>query len=86
MRIKYIILKLLLLKYAPIAALNRSYALSKVNGKLKAIPGTEKLNLVTNHLYYSLLGYLYTGIDDINAVEHFKTGLKLAKSTSIRQC
>ncbi|MDF2433675.1 MAG: hypothetical protein JWP44_3306 [Mucilaginibacter sp.] len=72
--------KLLITEYSPIAALNRTYALSKANGKHIAITEAEKLNLTTNHLYYALLGYLYTGIDNEKAARSLKTALNLAKS------
>jgi len=72
--------RLLLIEYSPIAALNRTYALAKADGKMVAIPEAEKLNLANNHLYYSLLGFLYSDIDNEKAVCHLKTALKLAKS------
>ena len=72
--------RLLIIEYSPMAALNRTYALSKANGKPAAIIEAEKLNLSSNHLYYTLLGYLYTDIDNEKAIEHLKTALKLAKS------
>jgi hypothetical protein len=45
-----------------------------------AIPEAEKLKLLNNHLYYSLLGYLYAGIENDKALGHLNTALKLAKS------
>lgn len=72
--------KLLMLEYSPIAALNRTYALSKVYGKLPAIEEAEKLNLGTSHLYHSLLGELYMDIDHQKALEHFKQALKISRS------
>ncbi|NRF42019.1 RNA polymerase sigma factor [Pedobacter foliorum] len=72
--------KLLQLEYSPMAALNRTYALSKANGKNEAIIAAEKLNLSNNHLYHALLGNLYTGIDNAIARSHFQTALKLTKS------
>jgi RNA polymerase sigma factor (sigma-70 family) len=72
--------RLLIVEYSPIAALNRTYALAKADGKEAGIHEAEKLKLVNNHLYFSLLGYLYTGIDDQKALAHQKTALKLAKS------
>jgi len=72
--------RLLQIEYSPIAALNRTYALAKADGKLIAINEAEKLKLTTNHLYYSLLGFLYTGIDNEKAISHLKIALKLAKS------
>jgi RNA polymerase sigma factor (sigma-70 family) len=77
--------QLLILQYSPIVALNRTYALSKANGKAEAIVEAEKLNLNGNHLYHSLLGELYTGIDNEKAVAHFKTALGLAKSKGDRE-
>ena len=74
--------QLLLIEYSPIAALNRTYALSKVNGKKEAIIEAEKLKLSDNHLYYSLLGDLYTNVDDKKAVLHFQTALTTAKSAA----
>ncbi|MGN6181017.1 MAG: RNA polymerase sigma factor [Mucilaginibacter sp.] len=71
---------LLILEYSPIAALNRTYALSKAVGKEKAIIEAEKLGLDDNHLYHCLLGYLYTDIDNIFALDHFNKALKLAKT------
>jgi RNA polymerase sigma factor (sigma-70 family) len=72
--------QLLIIEYSPIAALNRTYALAKARDKFAAINEAEKLNLTSNHLYYSLLGYLYTDIDNGKAIAHLKTALKLAKS------
>ncbi|MDB4902599.1 MAG: polymerase subunit sigma [Mucilaginibacter sp.] len=74
--------KLLLIEYSPIAALNRTYALAKATSKTEAIIEAEKLKLTANHLYYSLLGYLYTDIDNEIAIEHLKNALKLAKSVT----
>ncbi len=72
--------RLLQVEYSPMAALNRTYALSKADGKLIAINEAEKLKLTNNHVYSLLLGYLYTDIDNEKAVAHLKTALKLAKS------
>lgn len=73
---------LLLIEYSPIAALNRTYALSKTAGNAIAIPEAEKLNLTGNYLYHCLLGYLYTDIDNALAITNFKIAHKLAKATS----
>jgi RNA polymerase sigma-70 factor (ECF subfamily) len=35
-----------------------------------------------NHFYYTLLGELYTGIDNKKAVAHFLLALYLAKTTT----
>jgi len=77
--------KLLLIEYSPIAALNRTYALARANGKPIAIKEAEKLKLDNNHLYYSLLGYLYTDVDNEKALAHLKTALSLAKSKTDKE-
>jgi RNA polymerase sigma factor (sigma-70 family) len=71
---------LLILEYSPMAALNRSYAYSRVYGKEKAIAEAEGLRLEGNLFYHSLLGELYTGIDDCRAVSHLVRALDLAGS------
>jgi RNA polymerase sigma-70 factor (ECF subfamily) len=72
--------KLLQIEYSPIAALNRTYALSKANSKQEAITEAEKLNLSDNHFYFTLLGELYTDIDNKKAKENFQKALLLAKT------
>lgn len=74
--------QLLQLQYSPVAALNRTYALSKTNGKAAAIIEAEKLQLTAKHFYFSLLGHLYTGVDNFKAMQHFETALKLTGSPS----
>jgi predicted RNA polymerase sigma factor len=71
--------RLLQLEYSPIAALNRTYALSKANGKQEAIAEAEKLQLVDNHYYFTLLGELYTDIDNVKAKQNLEKALELAK-------
>lgn len=71
---------LLLIEDSPIAALNRIYALSKVNGKQEAIHAASKLTPLGSHLYYALLGHLYTDVDNKKALAHFRTALDLAKT------
>lgn len=73
---------LLILEYSPIAALNRTFALSKVHGKDVAVVEAEKLKLTTNPFYYSLLGNLYTGVDNRKALQHFETAANLATSAA----
>ncbi len=71
---------LLFKEYSPIIALNRTYALAKANGKVAAIVEAEKLNLNDNYLYHSLLGTLYTDIDNEVAIAHFKKASSLAST------
>jgi RNA polymerase sigma factor (sigma-70 family) len=72
--------QLLITEYSPIAALNRTFALSKVSGKKVAIAEAEKLDLKDNHFYFTLLGELYKGLDNAKARLHLEKALILAKS------
>lgn len=76
---------LLIIEYTPVAALNRTFAVSKVEGKAKAIEEAEKLQLTGNHLYHTLLAELYKGIDDARSSQHLHTALRLAKSVADKQ-
>jgi len=77
--------QLLVLAYSPIAALNRTYALAKVKGKSEAIAEAEKLNLTGNHFYFTLLGELYTDINNKKAKENFRKAFSLAKTQTDKQ-
>lgn len=74
--------QLLQLEYSPVAALNRTYALSRARGKAAAIEQAEKLQLTDNHYYFLLLGELYAGIDDKKSRMHLETALSLARTES----
>ena len=74
--------QLLILQYSPIAALNRTFVLSKTKGKEAAIMEAEKLKLTDNHFYFSLLGNLYSGIDNKKALQHYQSALGLARTTA----
>ncbi len=71
---------LLQIEYSPIAALNRTYALSQANGKAVAIKEALKINLDKNHLYHSLLAELYENLDVNKQLHHLQTALTLVKS------
>lgn len=71
---------LLLIEYSPITALNRTYALAQVKGKQIAIKEAEKLELKENHYYFSLLGHLYTEIDNAKAISYFEIAILKAKT------
>jgi len=77
--------QLLQIEYSPVAALNRTYALSRANGKRQAIAEAEKLQLLGNHFYFVLLGELYAGIDDAKAKQHYAEALTLAKTPADKQ-
>ena len=77
--------RLLQFEYSPVAALNRTYALSKAHGIQEAIIEAEKLNLTGNHFYFTLLGELYAGIDDNKAAQNLKKAISLAKTQTDKQ-
>lgn len=77
--------QLLVLEYSPVAALNRTYALSKVKSKQEAIIEAEKLNLKDNHFYFTLLGDLYSTIDNKKAKQNFEKAFSLAKTQADKQ-
>jgi len=77
--------RLLQIEYSPIAALNRTYALSKADGKPIAIREAEKLKLTDNQFYFALLGELYTGIDTTKAKQNFQKAFSLARTQTDKQ-
>ena len=77
--------QLLMVDYSPIAALNRTFALSKIHGVQVAIQEAEKLKLDTNPYYFTLLGELYKQIDKKIAKRHFESALSVAKSPADKQ-
>jgi predicted RNA polymerase sigma factor len=74
--------RLLFIEYSPAAALNRTYALAKANGKEIAIPEAEKLSLDDNHHYHLLLAELYNGVDNVQSSAHLHKALSLAKTVN----
>jgi RNA polymerase sigma-70 factor (ECF subfamily) len=76
---------LLQIEYSPIAALNRTFALAKANGREEAIREAEKLKLEDNHFYFVLLGELYQDIDREKSVKHFEKALTLSISEMERK-
>jgi RNA polymerase sigma-70 factor (ECF subfamily) len=77
--------RLLQMEYSPMAALNRTYALSKANGKEEAIVEAEKLKLTDNHFYFALLGELYTDSDNKKAKHNYQEAIALAKTLTGKQ-
>ena len=77
--------RLLQIQYSPLAALNRTYALSKVKTKQEAIAEAEKLQLTSNQFYFALLGELNTDIDIKKAKQYFEKALELAKTDTDRK-
>lgn len=76
---------LLQLEHSPIAAMNRVYAISKLRGKLAAIEEAQSINLPPNHFYFTLMGELYSTINDSKAVDYFQKAIALAKTASDRK-
>jgi len=76
--------QLLQLEYSPVAALNRTFALSKANGKAAAITEAEKLQLTDNHFYFMLLGELYAGTHDEKAQGYLRMALAMARTAGDR--
>jgi RNA polymerase sigma-70 factor (ECF subfamily) len=74
--------QLLIIEYSPMAALNRTYAVSKVHGREEAIAEAKKLDLTENHFYHALLGELYSGLDNDQARKSFEMAIELAKTAS----
>ncbi|MBS1605961.1 MAG: RNA polymerase subunit sigma [Bacteroidetes bacterium] len=76
-------------EYSPMAALNRTYAYSKVHGKEGAIREALALGLENNRYFYVLLGDLYTSVDDERALSNLSAALALARtpaeSTSLQK-
>ncbi len=71
---------LLQVNYSPVVELNRIYALYKVEGKQVALVEALKLNLTNDHYYFTLMGELYTGIDNSKARLNFLEAIALAKT------
>jgi RNA polymerase sigma factor (sigma-70 family) len=74
--------RLLQTHYSPIIALNRTYALSMVYGKEKALKEALKIKLEQNPLYYSLLAEFYRGSDINKRIESLKNAIRLSQNTN----
>lgn len=77
--------RLLQINYSPLAALNRTYAIYKTTDKKTAIAEAEKLQLNNNQFYFTLLGELYKGFDNIKAKSNLEKALALVKTNADRQ-
>jgi RNA polymerase sigma-70 factor (ECF subfamily) len=74
--------ELVIIEYSPMTALNRTFAFAKVYGYDKGILEAEKLQLIDNSYYHSLLGYLYAPKDVNKAIVHYNTAIQLTKSAA----
>ena len=77
--------QLLQIQYSPIIALNRTYALSKANGKIIAIQEALKIDLKHNHFYHSLMAELYNDINKDKEIEHLKKAINLTKNKTNKE-
>jgi len=73
--------QLIQIEYSPITAMNRTYALGKVNGSELAIKEALKINLTHNYFYHVLLAELYDN-NLVKRKEHLNLALNLAKTES----
>jgi RNA polymerase sigma factor (sigma-70 family) len=73
---------LLMIEYSPVAALNRTFALSRVKGAKAAIDEAEKLQLTNNHFYYLLLAELYKESDLFKTRELLERAYELARTST----
>lgn len=71
--------KLLQIEYSSIAALNRTYSLSKVHGVEIAINEALKLDLNGNHFYHLLLAELYSSVNKKQQIIHLNQAFSSAK-------
>lgn len=74
---------LLQIEYSPVAALNRTFALAKAVSTEKAIQEALKLKQ-DNHLYYALLGQLYSTVGPGKAIEYIEKAVAKAKTENDR--
>lgn len=74
--------QLIILEYSPLTALNRAFAIAKVNGSKAGIREVKKLNLEDINYYHALLGYLYADTDLDKAKIHYHKAIELTDSTS----
>jgi RNA polymerase sigma factor (sigma-70 family) len=77
--------RLILINYSPGIALNRIYALYKVNGAELAIEEAEKLKLEYNYFYFLLLGELYDNINKEKAKVALWNAYSLAKTETEKE-
>lgn len=77
--------QLLQMEYSPVTSLNRIFAYARVYGNEAALTQVAELSLQTNPYYHSLMGYLYTDIDKVKAIDHFRASIALAHSEAERK-
>ena len=76
----YLYDKLLQINPTPVAALNRIYALYKVNGKAAALTELDGLIVIKDQFYYTLQAELYEGLDNKRVKASLQQALNLART------
>ena len=76
--------RLLQIEYSPMAALNRTYALSMARSKKEALREAQKIQLKKSHLYHLLLSELYEESNTKKQREHLEKAVTLAKTENER--
>jgi RNA polymerase sigma factor (sigma-70 family) len=77
--------KLMQLNATPVTALNRIYAIYKVEGAASALKEAKNLNLKNNRFYYALLTELYDYDDESLARDYLEKTINLTKNTQERR-
>lgn len=75
---------LLLIQNSPVAALNRLWAYSKVNGTESAIREADKIVFKTTHFYSMLMAHLYRGTDLKKTKEYLSLAYQQCKTDTER--
>lgn len=73
------------INHSPSVALNRTYALYKVQGQAAALAAARKLQLAKDYLYWVLLGELYRETNAEQASAAFRQAYAMAKTATDRQ-
>ncbi len=76
--------QLLSIKYSPIAAMNRIYALAKVKGKLVAIKEALPLEMHASPFWLAFMGELYIDIDKKKAIIYLEKAIALADAETAK--
>ncbi|OQP47922.1 RNA polymerase subunit sigma [Niastella yeongjuensis] len=77
--------QLLLINYSPVVALNRIFALYKAKGRTIALAEAAKLPSNNSHFYFLLMGELYNGFDNQQALLNYEQAQVLAKTQREKQ-
>ncbi len=76
---------LLQINYSEVLALNRTYALYRVEGREKALSEAKKLNLDQNCYYHMLMAELLGSTQVTQTLKHYEKALSLTKSEPLKR-